>query len=257
MKIIDCHRTHIYQVLAKAFEVLGISPAVIEVGVCKGDNADSLNQILKPSALFLLDSWSAENTRSYELVNDHRYWVDKPENYDYYYGGSVHDQSTFDNIFKSVEERFSQNTNVRIYRGRSLDGARKLQSEGQLFDLIYLDASHHYEDVYDDLKFFSALLRNDVSLFQLNDCCHSQAGIRQNLGVLEACVRFCKEEDFIPLMLTNNDWTDVVLCKRGSRIEVLIDQIILENGIAFVELPHQLLGALSIRGETRKCISFA
>lgn len=259
MKIIDCNRRDIYQIVSRVFEALGVSPEIIEVGVNKGDNAEQMYKILKPSLFYLLDSWSANNTSKYDMVNKHRSWVDKPEKYNYYYGGSVYEQSTFDSIFLSVTDRFiSKNgfNNIKILRNTSLEGAKILKSEGQFFDLIYLDASHQYEEVYDDLKFFAPLLRTGSSLFQLNDCCHSQSGIRQNLGVLEACVRFCKEEMFIPLMLTNNDWTDVLLCKKGSEVEKLIDFVVMQNGITFVEVPDQLLGALTIKGERRKCISF-
>jgi hypothetical protein len=259
MKIIDCNRRDFYQIISICFEHLGISPEIIEVGVNKGDNAEQIHKILKPSLLYLLDSWSAKHSSNYNSINKHRFWVDKPEKYDYYFGGSVYEQSTFDSIFISLVEKFkseSRYDNIKILRNTSLEGAAILKSVNQYFDLIYLDASHQYEDVYDDLKFFSPLLRNQLSLIQLNDCCHSEAGIRQNLGVLEACVRFCKEDDFIPLMLTNNDWTDVLLCKKGSGLEKLIDIAIIQNGISFVEVPHQLLGALTIRGESRKCISF-
>ncbi len=48
MKVVDCPRSRLYYVVAAAFAAEGCRPAMIELGVHKGDNAARLMEVLKP-----------------------------------------------------------------------------------------------------------------------------------------------------------------------------------------------------------------
>ena len=65
--------------------------------------------------------------------------------------------------------------------------------------------------------------------------------------MLEASLRFCKIFDFIPLLITNTDFTDVLFAKRGSPIIGLVDTIVSTGDISYVEIPDQLFGSMKIK----------
>lgn len=91
----------------------------------------------------------------------------------------------------------------------------------------------------------------------LNDCCHSVMGTKQNLGVLEALGSFMKRTDFIPVAVTNTDWSDVILVRRNSRLVQLFDVALTNSDVLYVEIPHQLITAARVvYGAQRHNISF-
>jgi predicted O-methyltransferase YrrM len=252
MKILQGNRVLIYQIADAAFKTSNISPSIIELGVLDGANAEVINQILSPKELVLIDGWSTDSFKDYETNNDHRSWVNDMTEYSGYFQGSPKEQSTFDQLYKKTIDRFEGKQNVRVIKGSSRSAMQALAKlRPEKFDLIYVDAGHQYETVLDDLMDYSELLKDD-GFFQMNDCCHSPDGLKLNLGVLEATIKFCKIKDFVPVLVCNTDWTDVLLVKKNSRMIDVVDQIVMNNALAFVEIPHQLLGALTVRyGKTR------
>ena len=258
MKVLIANRILIYQVLGELFKSMSIKPRLMELGVLDGTNAKTMADILMPQEFFLVDSWSTEAFSDYIKNNSHRSWVDDLNQYADYFGGPLSEQATFDRLYQKVVDKFSGQNNVKIIRSGSQKAVPVLRDELRgkpKFDLIYVDASHQYETVLDDLIDYQEFLTPD-GFFQLNDCCHSAEGMKQNLGVLEAAVKFCKVANFIPVLLTNTDWTDVLLVKRNSKTIDVIDLIIRNNEISFVEVPDQLLGALQIKQGKRRNISF-
>lgn len=257
MKVCNVQRDTLYAVLNRCHRELRIRPRVIELGVLRGDNAQRLNEVLAPELLLLVDAWSSAAMAEYTRVNAHRDWVDDIDVYAQYFGGPASEQETFDRLHRQVCERFAGQGNVRILRADTRDALARIRSAdpaGRGFDLIYVDANHQYETVFDDLMACRDLV-SDCGVLQLNDCCHSDAGVRQNLGVLEAVVRFVKVTEFVPVALTNSDFSDLILARRGSPVIDAIDRVIDRHGVPYVEVPHQLLGAARVRGR-RPNISF-
>jgi hypothetical protein len=214
--------------------------------------------ILQPSKLVLIDSWSPHFLNEDLERNSRRPWVAEPSHVADYYGGPLNEQATYDRLFEGVKIRFAERPNVTLVRERSETAIAKLseivKAEGAL-DLIYVDANHAYEAVFDDLMYYKDFL-SERGVFQLNDCCHSLKGIMQNLGVLEAVVKFMKMTDFVPVILTHTDWSDLLLIQKGNILIELIDQIIVGNAISFVEVPPQLLGAAKIVYGATENVSF-
>lgn len=93
-------------------------------------------------------------------------------------------------------------------------------------------------------------------IIQVNDCCHSPEGIRQNLGVREAVTKFCKMTEYTPLMITNTDWSDVVLARKDSRITRVMDAAVDSVGASYVEIPPSMIGAARVRNGARPNLSF-
>lgn len=257
MKILEADREALYEILKTLFDGQNVQPITIEVGVLKGENAQQINKICKPQALYLIDSWSANAFKDYHENNKHRDWVDDLNKYESYFGGDITNQKTFDRLHDSVLSKFAKKKNVTVIRKESHEGAKELQSLGVSgVNHAYIDASHQFETVLDDLISYEPLLDSNLGCFQLNDCCYSEMGNAQNLGVLEAVVRFCKMKNFAPVALVNRHWTDLIIAPNGSPIIGLIDEIIENSDMPFVEVPNSLLGNLSVTGSRRGNISF-
>lgn len=260
MRVITHPRSTIYEVLKAAFDALTIQPTCVEVGVLKGDNAESINRVMCPSKLILVDSWS-----NLPMLDSEAQWQGKPwivAGHDpkiiSYFGGSPREQSTFDHLYSLVRTRFQNKPNVQIIKKNSIAyyyDAIDLGLKGRI-DYVYLDANHSYETVFQELMLYQNLLREDGCI-QLNDCCHSGKGIEQNLGVLEAVLKFIKVSQYYPVFLTNSDWSDILLVREHSRIKLIIEKISEDSNMDFVEVPAQILGsARVIYGLSRKRISF-
>jgi hypothetical protein len=259
MKVVIADRQLIFHVLNACFVNLQISPRIAELGVLKGDNAAAMDQILRPSALFLVDAWSAAEMKKYIERSKGKEWVTVSQSplVEGYYGGSVLEDATFDRLFKVASERFGGKPHVKIIRSNTREGFDRLREAGggRALDMIYVDANHEYEEVFLELMTYQKLLGPD-GVIQLNDCCHSLEGLAQNFGVLEAVVKFCKFTDFYPAVLTNTDWSDVLLLRRGSRLVPVIDQVFATNDITYIGVPEQLLGAVRVNSGARKNLSF-
>lgn len=258
MKVCQIDRNLMYGVLSHVMAALGVKPRSKESGVCKGDNARRLLDTLSPPLLVLVGSWSTASNKAYSPFDSLPPWVDAPQIYDFYFGGPTAEQTTWDRMYQGCVERFAADEAVRIVRASTIDALPAVRSlaDGQPFGLIYVDASHQYEYVLRDLMYYQELVGAD-GCFVLNDCCHSAAGTRQNLGVLEAVGSFLKRSDFVPVALTNTDWSDVVLTRKGSRLAEALHWTLVHSDVAFVELPPQLLPAARVvQGNQRVHLSF-
>lgn len=260
MKVCNIDRNQMYSVLHHCFQALQVRPRTVELGVCKGDNAQQLLDRLNPAHLVLVDSWSTGSNDAYSPFAQLPEWVDPPETYDFYFGGPTREQATWDRLHDACQTRFAGRSEVQIVRASTAAALATVQSlagESGVYDLIYVDASHQYEYVLRDLMLYQHLVGPNGALM-LNDCCHSEAGLRQNLGVLEAASNFLKRSDFVPVAITNTDWSDVIFVRRGSLLEQALHWGLVNSDVAFVEVPaHLLPAARLVRGDQRAHISFA
>jgi hypothetical protein len=259
MKILNCSRQTLVELCSLILKSQEMQPLVAEVGVLKGTNALKLYETLKPKELFLIDPWSAEVTAKIGNSNLHRDWVSSDSASEIYYGGSLQNQTTFDNLYQEAKDKFVGSTNVNFIRATSWDGMRELQSLKGLnsFDFIYLDGAHDFETVFDDLMNVRSLL-SENSFLQLNDCCYSTNCLAQNIGVLEAVSRFIKFSNFIPLGITSTDFSDLILCPKNAINIELFNHLVENSDLSYVEVPDQLLPALSVKlnRNGKACMSF-
>lgn len=259
MKVCTTYRETFYHVLNAVFTAYGKQPTVAELGVLKGENALRLYDALSPAQMVLIDSWSTAANDVYSPFDQLPPWVEPVDTYAYYYGGSLHDQATFDALHQQCLDRFADKDNVTVIPADTISAidAIKPRTGIDKFDVIYIDASHQYEFILRDLMYYQELVTDDGFIL-LNDCCHSVNGTKQNLGVLEALSSFMKRSDFIPLAMTNTDWSDVILVRKSSVMVQLVDIALTNSDIPFVEIPHQLISAAKVvYGKQRINISFA
>jgi hypothetical protein len=169
MKIIHGDRNYLYTILSAAFNMLKIKPAIIELGVLNGHNAKKIQETLLPRKMVLLDAWSCDIFDDYRQINANRHWVDPIDSYDSYFGGALSDQKTFDQLYLNTQNLFATDANVSIIREGTKQGREILrQSNPKLkFDLVYVDASHQFETVFDDLKKAGYII--DLSVVDMPD----------------------------------------------------------------------------------------
>lgn len=106
-----------------------------EVGVWNGSYSDQILEY-NPKKFYMIDYWLSS-----ELSGDMTYFLEK---------GGEHTQSEFEEMYKTVKEKYEKYENVEVIRKHSLFAAR--QFENEYFDWIYLDASHYYDAYIQDLK---------------------------------------------------------------------------------------------------------
>jgi SAM-dependent methyltransferase len=84
---------------------------------------------------------------------------------DTFEGSPEHETEHFAGIIPSLRETFESNiepfrSKVHIHQGRSHDVLQSFQSFGPVFDFIYIDGSHHQDDVYRDAVLTWPLLKD-------------------------------------------------------------------------------------------------
>jgi hypothetical protein len=236
-------------VAAVAFSALNTRPLAVELGVLRGENARTLLDVLNPSRLLLVDSWSASLlARHYSPFDELPPWVMPVTEFGHYFGGPMTEQTTFDRLHHECVTRFIGEDRVQVLRGDTIaefGRIRQALPTGAGVDLLYVDANHQYEFVYRELMHYAELWGPE-SLIMLNDCCHSRGGLRQNLGVLEAVSGFVKHGRWQPIALTATDYSDVVLARPGSTMADVFGKTLERSKLPYVELPHQLLPAARV-----------
>lgn len=260
MKVCMIDRTAIYRFVSDAFTGLGVAPQAAEIGVLRGENAAAIHACLKPSKMWLIDKWAAVE-RFHHPFGERPFYIEPEEAHDGYFGGPMQDQATFDRIFDETKARFAGMPEVEIMRQDSMEGFHSMRKRlsscpRPLLDFIYIDADHEYEYVLRDLMYWCGLL-SENGIIQLNDACFSRLGAAQNLGVLPAVTEFLKRMAFTPVLLTNTDWSDLVLARTNSDMLATLNRIVADSAVGYVEVPPQLLPSMKVvYGARRVNISF-
>lgn len=259
MKVCNTHREIFYHVLNAVFQACEKQPVIAELGVLRGENALKLYNALTPEKMVLIDSWSPAANDQYSPFDPLPAWLEPVDAYAYYYGGPMHDPATWDRLYQECLSKFVDVDNVTTIRADTIGAIEQIKPKTGIdkFDLVYIDANHQYEYILRDMMYWQDLVADDGFIL-LNDCCHSLNGTKQNLGVLEALSSFLKRSDFIPLAMTNTDWSDVILVRKNPVMVQLVDMALTNSDIPFVEIPYQLISAAKVvSGQQRANISFS
>ena len=128
-----------------------------EIGVWKGDFSAAILKIVAPTHLYLVDPWmmAGDNrvvfprSRSGEVVGVDAQVLDS--------------QDGADRVFESVAARFADRDEVEILRSTSLEAALKVDE--QSLDWVYIDGSHYYENVRDDLDAWLPRMKPSAIMF--------------------------------------------------------------------------------------------
>ena len=142
-----------------------------EIGVCQGDNAEFMLNILKPSMLYLIDPWdNFFDNGSNEIIGEAQYL--------------------------ETRTRLDKYNNKKIIRTSSLE-ANKSFNNNEL-DFVYIDADHNYIEVVRDLMLWYPKIKKGGVL--------SGHDYHKNMmGVVNAVNEFCVDNK-LQLMYAETDW---------------------------------------------------
>lgn len=247
MKVCEVPRGAFFQVLGAIYRAAKIEPEIAELGVLRGENAMKMYQAMAPKKLVLIDSWSAKSMRDYSPFPELPPWVYPMGKFDFYFGGPLDQQKTFDVLLEQCKARFANVPNVTLINAETIAAIPQIKPMTGVdkFDLIYVDSNHQYEYVLRDLLSYADLVKYGGG-FILKNCCQSVDSMKQNVGTLEAVCNFIKRTDFIPLALTHGDWNEVLIARRGSFLDKAVDQFLSNSNVSYVEIPSQLLPAMRV-----------
>lgn len=261
MIVTAVQRDAFYQISRFAFDAIGVQPLAAELGVFKGDNAASLLATLNPKHLTLLDTWSAGEFKNAikDETGQMEPWLDDKSALNAYYGGQTDQQVFWDRLHSGVTSRFADQSQVTVIKGDSTTlhnrAAQQTVSLGK-YDFLYVDGNHRFEPVFRDLMLYSELV-GDNGIIQINDCSHSALGLRQNLGVLEATVRFLKLGGWEPIAINTNDFADLLIARKNSPMANKLKDLFFASNLNYIEVPAALLAnARIVRGEHKFILSF-
>ena len=144
----------------------------VELGVFKGDFAETLFKTGKPEHLILVDVWPENN-----------FSADVNGNGSEIFGSELYDM---------VKDRFKEHTNIHLFRSMTYFVLEQIPDE--TISVIYIDADHSYDGVARDL----ALSRNKVKKggwicghdYLING---EKANCIYKFGVRRAVDEFCKK----------------------------------------------------------------
>lgn len=240
MIVSNIDRSTMYEAVRHNFDEARLDVYALEIGVLRGENASSILSSISPKKMALLDLWSSSAICSalYSRA-EKRPWLRSPASLSRYFGGDIRTQETFDTMHQGVLKKFAEDDRVTVIRGSTSDWSD--HSPSGLYNFIYLDASHQYEDVLDDLIAIDSHAA-DRCIIQLNDCLTSSKGHSQNIGVLEAASHFLKLCDWKPLLLGAQD-NDLIVARGFPDIITCFEAFFESRNLWHVRIPNGLLAS--------------
>lgn len=149
-----------------------------EIGVGSGDYAMVLYEHTQPKELYLIDEW--------------RYYPEKDPTV---YGWKCkHDQKSYDHYMMLTYEKFKNIPNIHIIKDNSI--CIKHLFNDNFFDYVYIDASHDFESVYNDLNNIKPKIKSDGFICGHDYNQNFNLNKRSEYGVIEAVDKFRKEHNF-------------------------------------------------------------
>lgn len=143
-----------------------------EIGVGSGDFAEILFNETKPQNLYLIDRWL------------HIPYLDPTV-----YGWKCkHTQAHYDHFYRQTINRFAKYSNVIIIKKESLEALSTFNNH--FFDYIYIDASHDYASVIQDLEASRPKIKNGGFICGHDYNQNFNVGRKQEYGVIKAVDEF-------------------------------------------------------------------
>lgn len=147
---------------------------IAEIGVFKGDFAKKIFEICKPSELYLLDIFTGIMGSGDKNGNNMEY-INLDEHYDL------------------IINYFSQNPEVKVLKGLSTQTITLIPDNH--LDFIYIDASHDYESVKQDIEMALIKIKNGGYISGHDYEINRFPGVVR--AVTEFCEKYNQEIDFM------------------------------------------------------------
>lgn len=169
--------------LKRLSELLPESCHGVEVGVFQGDFSSQILKIVNPTTLILVDPFVTNIQLNYGAE-----WQYLPTAYstekDYY------------NLMERFEKEIA-NGQVGVIKKMSLDAVTTF--EDGMFDFVYIDASHLYEDIKNDLIAWMPKVKSGGLI-----CGHDYTHY-SNFGVIQAVDEFCMEAGYEMILFNESE----------------------------------------------------
>lgn len=159
-----------------------------EVGVWRGYFSIEILNHANVGKLYLIDSW---------------------ENFD-----ADHNEESFKECLHTLRGHLPGGR-VEVIRNRSLDAVKDFKEAS--LDAVYIDASHDYKDVLDDLRAWRRIIKPGGVILG-HDYTRNEMARRLHFGVIEAVETFCAESDWHLEALTDEDFASFCLKRDIPRI---------------------------------------
>lgn len=169
-------------------EAIPFPDNLVEIGCNRGDFSEKVLFILNTANLYLIDSFENGGNKYGTGMN----------NISTSYSGKV------DYLF--AINRFFDNRLVKIIKGFSFDVVKGFPDG--IFDFIYHDASHLYEDLKRDLKEWLPKLKAGGIMAGHDYIEHP------DFGVIKAVDEFCKENNFEMIIYNENGGDYALKCTQ-------------------------------------------
>lgn len=160
---------------------------IAELGVFKGDFSKILFNVMKPKMLYLVDTFQG------------------------YIGSGDKDGTNM--VYAHLEEEyikiktfFENDKNVIIKKSTTFNFLNNLEEE--YLDLVYIDAGHDYQDVYNDLNTSYSKVKRGGFI-----CGHDYVAPRFE-GVIRAVNQFCSEKNLSINLLTRDGCPSYCIIKK-------------------------------------------
>ncbi len=221
-----------------------------EVGVFRGAFSKEIVAHVQPDELHLVDAWKwiyydwddppAEETRNIEQFKK---WMkhEVPEydggNPDPYLEAMYQDLCTY-----SATERRSD---VHVHRGLSVEVAKTLPDRS--FDLVYIDADHHYDAVLGDLFAYADKVKEGGIL--MGDDFLEDLSLKDGMyATVDAVNTFVKRSGYKCLMVTGVIGSQYVLYRESSQYVQTFARSVFDSPCHIVEIADALLPRFAQKG---------
>jgi hypothetical protein len=211
-----------------------------EVGVFTGVFAAKIDEVVKPERLHLVDAWDFARhwpSLSFSTAEDeagqaaYRAWfTSHVPDYD---GGPPN--RFYERMYDTLRQKYAGDGRVRLHRGLSRDVVKEFPDG--YFDFIYLDASHAYVDVLDDLVEYAKKLRDGGIIMgdDFYDDLDRPSDYRR-VGTVQALSQFLKRSSFKCIAVTGPGESNFVICRRISPyVQTFLDNLYESNKL-FIEI---------------------
>lgn len=119
-------------------QALGLTGTMVEVGTYRGAFAKNILDGW-PGHLICVDAWH-HNPQAHDILN--------------------HDQPTMDECYRfTLEYLQPYEHRCEVIRAFSVDAAQRFSDAGEVFDVVYLDAGHDYDNIRADIAAWWPLVK--------------------------------------------------------------------------------------------------
>lgn len=190
----QCKNAKVYASREDFVKTLSPNIDFIEVGVAAGDFSEFVINTCSPRRAVLIDLYAQMDVFFMER---------EPRRY------------TAEGNLDFVIERMKKYPGVEVIQKDSLIALPEIARRNELFDFIYLDASHEYQDIVLDIEASCSILR-EYGILGLNDYIWKDEDGRQ-YGVIPAVNKFLeanKDWEVIAFALHDRMYADIYLRRK-------------------------------------------